>query len=249
MPAGSRSIDELRRELARAGNPARVVGMQAYLKTTEAFHGCSAGEMRAVCKKVFARWPIDDAATWRRDVLGLWRAARFREERYAAIELASDRRAKKFQTMDALPMYEEMITAGAWWDLVDGVAANLVGAIVVAEPKPAKRAMLAWSKSSDMWKRRTSIICQLRRKTDIDLDLLYACIEPSIDSKEFFLRKAIGWALREHAWTDPDEVVRYVRANESRLAGLSIREALKNVKVTSKRGTRSGRRARRPGSS
>ncbi len=61
-----------------------------------------------------------------------------------------------------------------------------------------------------MWKRRSAILCQLKAKAETDLDLLYACIEPSLDSKEFFLRKAIGWALRQYAWTDPDEVRRYV---------------------------------------
>ena len=82
-----------------------------------------------------------------------------------------------------------------------------------------------------MWKRRTSIICQLGFKRDTDLDLLYACIRPSLGSKEFFLRKAIGWALRQYAWTDPGEVQRYVRDHEGKLSPLSRREALKNVSV------------------
>jgi 3-methyladenine DNA glycosylase AlkD len=82
-----------------------------------------------------------------------------------------------------------------------------------------------------MWKRRSSIICQLRAKQKTDLDLLYACIAPSLDSKEFFLRKAIGWALRQYAWTDPDEIRRYVAANDDRLSGLSKREALKNIRA------------------
>jgi 3-methyladenine DNA glycosylase AlkD len=69
----------------------------------------------------------------------------------------------------------------------------------------------------------------LRSKQHTDLGLLYACIEPSLDSKEFFLRKAIGWALREYAWTDAAEVKRYVRQKSDRLSGLSYREALKNV--------------------
>jgi 3-methyladenine DNA glycosylase AlkD len=88
--------------------------------------------------------------------------------------------------------------------------------------------MLSWSTDADMWKRRSSILCQLPAKRETDLDLLYACIEPSIGSSEFFLRKAIGWALRQYAWTDPDEIARYVAANEDRLSGLSKREALKN---------------------
>ena len=83
--------------------------------------------------------------------------------------------------------------------------------------------------SDNLWKRRTSIICQNTFKAETDLALLYACIEPSLASREFFLRKAIGWALRQYAWTDPDEVVRYVAAHEHELSGLSKREALKNV--------------------
>ena len=67
-------------------------------------------------------------------------------------------------------------------------------------------------------------------KGDADFDLLYACIEPSMTSKQFFLRKAIGWALRQVAWSHPDEVIRYVRAHADRLSGLSKREALKNVR-------------------
>ena len=102
-----------------------------------------------------------------------------------------------------------------------------------------KTRMLRWSRARDMWKRRSAIVCQLGFEEDTDLDLLYACIEPPLDSDEFFLRKAIGWALRQYAWTDPDEIVRYVREHEDRLAGLSRRDALKNV--GKRRRGRSGR--------
>ena len=86
-----------------------------------------------------------------------------------------------------------------------------------------------------MWKRRVSIICQISFKKDTDLQLLYANIEPNLPEKNFFIRKAIGWALRAYAWTDPDEVSRYVAANEARLSGLSRREALKNIDKRSAR--------------
>jgi 3-methyladenine DNA glycosylase AlkD len=89
--------------------------------------------------------------------------------------------------------------------------------------------MLAWSRCDDLWKRRSAILCQLTFKKDTDLDLLYATIEPALDSKEFFLRKAIGWALRQYAWTDPKEIRMYVREQERALSPLSKREALKNV--------------------
>jgi 3-methyladenine DNA glycosylase AlkD len=92
-----------------------------------------------------------------------------------------------------------------------------------------RRRMLSWSRSRDLWKRRTAILCQLGFKAHTDLELLYACIEPSLESQQFFLRKAIGWALRQYAWTDPVEIRRYVAAHRNRLSNLSRREALKNI--------------------
>jgi 3-methyladenine DNA glycosylase AlkD len=149
---------------------------------------------------------------------------------YAAIALCESRKADSFQTPQALPVYQEMIVTGAWWDVVDPLASHCVGKLLRAHPTRIGRAMREWSRSRDIWKRRTSIICQLGFKQDTDLELLYACIEPSLDSKEFFLRKAIGWALRQYAWVDPREIQRYVRAHESRLSALSKREALRNAK-------------------
>lgn len=137
--------------------------------------------MRQICRNVFAANPIETAEEWRKSVLAIWRGARFREERYAAVEPTGVRAYRSFQTLD------------------------------------------------DMWKRRSSIICQVSFKGDTDLKLLYDCIRPSLASKEFFLRKAIGWALRQYAWTDAAEVRRYVREHESQLAPLSRREALKNI--------------------
>jgi 3-methyladenine DNA glycosylase AlkD len=219
----------LRRDLAAAGSRQRAAGAQAYMKSAMPFHGVGAVPLRAICRKVFAAHPVTNAGSWRRDVLGIWRGASFREERYAAIELTGDRRARPFQTMATLPMYEEMIVTGAWWDLVDALATKRLGEILRNEPAPMRKAMRAWSRSDDMWKRRGAILCQNSFKKDTDLELLFACIEPSLGSKEFFLRKAIGWALRSYAWTDARPVVQYVEKNRVRLAPLSIREALKNV--------------------
>ena len=151
------------------------------------------------------------------------------EERYCAVELAGMKQYDRFQTMKAVPMYEEMVVTGAWWDHVDAVATHRLRRLLQRYPKAMARRMRAWSKSQDMWKRRSSIICQVGLKRDTDLQLLYDCIEPSVGSSEFFLRKAIGWALRHYAWTDPDEVRRYVGLHQERLSPLSRREALKNV--------------------
>ena len=93
--------------------------------------------------------------------------------------------------------------------------------------------LLEWSRGDDPWLRRTSIICQVGFKGDTDQDLLYACMEPSLAERGFFLRKAIGWALREYAKAEPDAVRAYVAANAERLSGLSKREALKHLAVAS----------------
>jgi 3-methyladenine DNA glycosylase AlkD len=127
-----------------------------------------------------------------------------------------------------MPVLEEMIVSGAWWDYVDALA-HVVGELLSSYPKEIRPVMRSWSRDSDPWKRRVSIICQISLKRDTDLKLLYANIEPNFADRDFFIRKAIGWALRAYAWTDPREVARYVRAHEAELSGLSRREALKNI--------------------
>lgn len=219
----------IRKKLREAADPARAPAMQAYMKSEIPFLGVSSVPLRRVCKAVFKDCSWQDSAAWQADVLAIWRGANFREERYAAIELARLRMAHRFQRLDALPMYEDMIVTGAWWDFVDTIATHQLWAILCNEGATMKSVMLAWSADANLWKRRSAILCQIRAKAQTDLDLLYACIEPSLDSREFFLRKAIGWALRQYAWTDPAEVRRYVERNAQRMSGLSRREALKNV--------------------
>ena len=221
----------LRARLAAVAEPARAPAMQAYMKSAMPYLGVSAVPLRQVCKTLFADRSFPSAKAWRDDVLTLWRGAKFREERYAAIELTGVRAARPFQRMDALGMYEEMILSGAWWDYVDPIASQRLWAILCNDPIPLKRTMLKWSRDDSLWKRRSAILCQLKAKDSTDLKLLYDCIGPSMQSKEFFLRKGIGWALRQYAWTDPAEVRRYVRRNAAALSPLSRREALKNIQV------------------
>jgi 3-methyladenine DNA glycosylase AlkD len=238
----------LRRELKRVAVAANAPAMQAYMKSDMPYHGVSSTALRAACRRVFAVHPIASAAAWRRDALALWDGATHREERYAAIEWTGDRRARAFQTLETLPMYEHMIVTGAWWDTVDVLAKFRLGELLRREPKAMRAKMLAWSRDANIWKRRSAILCQLGFKKDTDLPLLYACIEPSLEpnlgrgafkgrslspTDLFFLRKAIGWALRQYAWTDPKEIARYVRSRENALSGLSRREALKNVQGAS----------------
>lgn len=222
-------LSELHRSLAAVAEPARAPAMQAYMKSDMPYLGVSAVPRRAVCKAVFADLSWNNSADWQADVLAVWRGARFREERYAALELSGVRAARAFQRIDALPMYEEMIVTGAWWDFVDTIAGERLLALLHADPAAMRAAMLQWSADADMWKRRSAILCQLGAKRETDTDLLAACMVPSLGSKAFFLRKAIGWALRQYARTDAGWVRRYVDKYEAELSGLSKREALKHI--------------------
>lgn len=215
-------------ELRAHADPARAAGAQAYMKSAMPYYGLDARTLRAVCKRVFGAHPLPTFAALQRTALGLWSKAAFREERYAAIELTGHRFYRVHQTLDAMPMYERFIVEGAWWDYVDVVAIHRVGPILRAHPREMRKTMLAWAKCDDVWKRRSSIIAQVSFKGDTDTGLLEACIAPSIERKEFWLRKGIGWALRSYAWTEPRWVARYVKAHPE-LSGLSRREALKNV--------------------
>ena len=140
-----------------------------------------------------------------------------------ALALLQDRRYRAYRTPVALPLYEELIVTGAWWDFVDEVSCGPLGELL-PEAAPTLR---AWSTDAVMWKRRASIIAQVRRKRETDFALLSDCIEPNRGDREFFIRKAIGWALRAYAWVEPQVVIAYCDAHE--LSPLSRREALKNV--------------------
>ena len=219
----------IRTELNAIADPARAPAMQAYMKSAMPFLGVPTPARRGLCRELFAELAFGSAEEWITQVLSIWRGAQFREERYCAIELCSIRAARPFQRIDALPMYEEMIVDGAWWDYVDAIAGQHLLSVLRAEPEQMKRVMLGWAAGENMWKRRSAILCQLNARHETDLDFLYAAITPSLHSKEFFLRKAIGWALRQYARIDPGEVLRYVRDNETALSPLSKREALKHI--------------------
>ena len=126
-------------------------------------------------------------------------------------------------------MYEEMIVSGAWWDYVDVLAAHRLGGLLRKEPQAVAQVMRAWSRSDDLWKRRSAILCQLQLKKDTDPALLADCLAPALPSREFFLRKAVGWALRQYARTAPQWVLDYVREHRAELSPLSQREALKHL--------------------
>jgi 3-methyladenine DNA glycosylase AlkD len=221
--------DRIRADLAAAGDPDKAVGQQAYMRSEMPFHGVAAPELRAVLRQHLAAYAPGDRATWERDVRDLWDGATHREERYAAIALARHRVARPWQDVAALDLHRHLVVTGAWWDLVDPVAAHLVGGVLHAHRPEATHVVRAWAGDDDLWLRRTAVLAQLRHRAATDTGLLADAVEANLDDPAFWLRKAIGWALREHARTDPDWVRDHVAAWGDRISGLSRREALKHL--------------------
>jgi 3-methyladenine DNA glycosylase AlkD len=203
--------------------------MRAYMKSAMPYRGVQSQALRVVCGAAFERFPLASFEAWRSTILLLWQEAAYREERYAALELLGARRYRAYWTLDALPLYQQLIVSGAWWDLVDGIATHRVADLLRRYAAEMRPVLLAWAVDSDHWLRRSSIICQVGFKAATDERLLFACIEPSLGERDFFLRKAIGWALREYAKAAPETVRAYVAAHESRLSALSRREAMRHL--------------------
>lgn len=203
--------------------------MQRYMKSEMPYLGVPTPVHRRVSRAVFDAHPLADAVAWRDTVRALWDDATHREERYAAITLSGHRLYDAHQRMGVLPLYAHMIVTGAWWDYIDAIAPKRLGLLLRRHPKSMSSKMRAWSKGQNMWKRRSAIICQLNFKEDTDETLLLDCITPSMASPEFFLRKGIGWALRQHAYTNPAAVIAFVRRHRDSLSPLSKREALRNL--------------------
>ena len=221
--------DRIRADLAAAGDPDKAVGQQAYMRSEMPFHGVAAPELHAVLRPHLAAYAPFDRAAWERDVRDLWDGATHREERYAAIALARHRVARPWQDVAALDLHRHLVVTGAWWDLVDPVATHLVGGVLHAHRPGATQVVRAWAGDDDLWLRRTAVLAQLRHRAATDTGLLADAVEANLDDPSFWLRKAIGWALREHARTDTDWVRDRVAAWGDRISGLSRREALKHL--------------------
>lgn len=195
--------------LAQAADPVKASGMRAYMKSAMPYRGVPAPRQDTVFRRVFAEYPLDGFGAWRQTVLALWRDAEYREERYAAIALTGHRRYREHQIPATVPIYEEMVVEGAWWDFVDAVAIHRIGPLVSSYPNDLKPLVRRWSTDENLWRRYTSTICQVAAKGSTDLDLLYDCLGANLADRDFFVRKAIGWALRQYAWTDPNEIQRF----------------------------------------
>lgn len=216
--------ERIRVALRRAADPTRAPGMQAYMRSAMPFLGVRVPEVRRLVRA--AAGPSADLSQLLGGATELWRSAGFREERYAATDLLGLRMARG--RVEALPLCTEMIVTGAWWDHVDAVS-PLAGAVLAAHRSSVQPVIREWSERPERWLRRASIICQLDAKASTDLTLLTDVIEANLADREFFIRKAIGWALRQYARTDPDWVREFVAAHRDTLSPLSYREAIKHL--------------------
>lgn len=206
--------------LAAVADPAKAAPMAKYMKTDMPFYGVQKPARRPIWKALVKQYPPADRDAYEANVLALW-ALPHREEKYAAIHYA--RAFPDHCTLASLPLYERMIREGAWWDLVDGIAPYLVGALL---PHVDLR---AWARDDDLWIRRSALIAQLNKKEDTDADLLFELCLARAHETEFFIRKAIGWALRQYARTDADAVRAFLAEHGEALSGLSRREASKHL--------------------
>jgi 3-methyladenine DNA glycosylase AlkD len=223
---GADLAGQIRADLRAAADPARAPRMQAYMKSSMPYLGVRLPATRLIAKRAIAAYPqsgVDDLADRATD---LWRTAEYREERYAATELTGHRIA--IGRLEMLPVLTEMIVTGAWWDHVDGVSPRM-GQLLLAHRTEMLPLIRHWAVDPDRWLRRSSIICQLGLAVRTDLDLLTEVIVANLADREFFVRKAIGWALRQYARTDPDWVQAFAATHEASLSPLSRREALKHL--------------------
>ncbi|MCQ9165316.1 DNA alkylation repair protein [Arthrobacter sp. STN4] len=216
----------LRPALGKAAEPERAAGMAAYMKSAMPYLGVRTPEVRRIVRALVKEHPLAGAGQLYATAARMWGAAEFREERHAAIMLTDSRLVRGDPGM--LPFYATAIAEGQWWDHVDSVAPRLCG-LLLAHPESMDPLLRRWSGHGNFWFRRAAIIAQLPAKAATDTGLLHDVLVPNLPEREFFIRKAVGWALRQHARTDPAWVLDFAERYAGQLSPLSRREALKHL--------------------
>lgn len=216
-------IQELQKEFSKNADAKPAAGAKAYMLHQFDYYGMKAPVWRSIAKKYFKQQlpPFKDCAQIIRQC---WQQPQ-REMQYTAIELLAQ--YKKEWTKEIIELIELMLINKSWWDSVDHIATELTGPYFIIFPQQIKTVAGRWNKSDNIWLQRSSIMFQKRYKKDTDTKLLEKYILNCAASKEFFVQKAIGWALREYSKTNAAWVKKFVSRHE--LAPLSKREALKRV--------------------
>ncbi|MCL2489436.1 MAG: DNA alkylation repair protein [Propionibacteriaceae bacterium] len=207
-------------------DPVRAPQQQAYMKSAMPFYGIPVPQVRDIVRQI-AKTHKPDLATVAEASRLLWDGAQYREDRYAAIALTGLSVAKG--RLELMELYEYEARTGAWWDFVDEIA-HRIADLHDAHPAETATWVRQWAVADTFWLRRLAVLSQLQRRQRTDTELLTEVIEANSASTEFFVAKAIGWALRNYAFTNPGWVRAFVDSHK--LAPLSQREALKHVNLT-----------------
>ena len=213
-------------QLAERANPEKADGMQAYMKTEMPFYGVQKPGRVEIVRELKKRFAPGDRDEYEMLVVALWELPH-REEKYLAQAVATSYR--QFITPESIRLYKRFIVEGAWWDFVDETATHMIRELILEYPEETWAIVDPWVDDEDMWLRRTAIICQIGAKERTDTGRLFAFCEKRMHETEFFIRKAIGWALREYAKTDARAVAEFAVKNRESLSSLSFREATKHI--------------------
>jgi 3-methyladenine DNA glycosylase AlkD len=208
-----------------AADPVRAAGVRAYMRDQFEHFGITNPRLRELNRDVLAGLGPPAEADLVAVALGCW-AKPEREYQYFACTYL--RKNVGVGSPSLLSTVRRLITTKSWWDTVDTLAAHTVGPLVAAHPSLVD-AMDAWINDGNMWVARTAILHQLRYKERTDAERLFGYCTAQAAHKDFFIRKAIGWALREYAYTDPNAVRAYLEAHRAILAPLSVREASRHI--------------------
>ncbi|TXD37278.1 DNA alkylation repair protein [Lujinxingia vulgaris] len=212
--------------LQALADPNKAEKMAAYMKTSMPFYGVQAGPRDQIVKAIAPNIHLATHDDYVALIETLW-ALPHREEKYIAIRLA--RRFKPFISLASLPLYERLIRDGEWWDFTDEIATHLVGTVLKKSPDQTWPTLDRWLLNPNLWIRRAALLAQNRLKSHTDPQKLFAYCLHLADEEDFFIRKAIGWALREYARTNPDAVRTFLTQHHDTLSPLSIREASKHL--------------------
>ena len=228
----SGAMDELvgfvQEELAARADPGRAVAMAAYMKTDMPFYGVQKKGRTEVFRAMRSRFPVDNVDEYREVVAALWERPH-REEKYLAVAVAKN--YTQFLTVENFDLYHRLIVEGAWWDFVDEVAINCVGIAYLNDRAHIEPIIEEWVDDESMWLRRSSLISPIKHKSRTNHQMLFDHCLRRADEKEFFIRKAIGWTLREYAKTEPERVRKFLLCHRDRWSGLTFREAGKHLDV------------------
>lgn len=214
-------------QLRTLANPQNAAPMAAYMKTTMPFYGVKKPERLPAYREMRIRFVPSTRREYESGVRALWRLPH-REEKYAALQFA--RQNDAFVTLESLPLYERLIREGAWWDLVDEIATKLVGRAQLKQRAAVRPVLRLWINDEDLWIRRTALLSQIGHKALTDQRQLFGHCLRRAGETEFFIRKAIGWALRDYSYTEPAAVRDFLVAHREQLSGLSYREGAKQLR-------------------